>query len=439
MSSARTRELPAGITADPRRAALHAVLESTTFARSEQLRNFLRYVCELEIEGRSSEIGEYAIGVHALGRPKGFSPLEDSTVRTRAHLLRQKLAEVYERELKDADLRIELPKGNYVPRFVRVERKAPEVPERPSLVARYPRTVVTVAVAAGLIVGIAGVLIAGWISGVAPRRLDGMVRAAWGPLVEPGADVLVCVSGPVHLTMRALKSEPPAWLNPLTGPPELRDRVFGLQKRWQEAQVFLEPTEHSTRLGEAFALARASRVLEAAAAQPQIMTTSMISSAAFSGRNLILVGSPDFDGAARKLLERAAFTVGWDPGARDVAILCAAPSGPPSRSFHPVRDGKYQVILSYGLVSVIPSEGSAGGRQRAVVISGLTSAGAHGAMEYFASPYHLSELRRKFVAEGASGFPPAYQVVVRCVSSSDRLVSYHYAAHRALDAASLER
>ena len=436
MRSARTREVPAEVAADPRRAALDAVLGSTTFARSEQLRNFLRYVCELEIEGRGAEIGEYAIGVYALGRANDFSPPEDSTVRTRAHLLRQKLVEVYERELKDANLRIELPKGTYVPRFVRVERKAAEVPEAQPLVARYPRTVLMLAAAAGLTVGIAGVLVAGWMLGVAPRHVDAMVRAAWGPLVEPGADVLVCVSGPVHLSMRALKSEPPPWLVPLTGPPELRDRVFGLQKRWQEAQVFLEPTEHSTRLGEAFALARASQVLEAAAAQPHIMTTSMISSAAFSGRNLMLVGSPDFDGAARKLLERAAFTAGWDHIARDVAVLRTAPAGKQPRSFLPVRDGKHQVTLSYGLVSVMPSEGSAGGRQRTIVVSGLTSSGTHGAMEYFASPYHLSELRGKF---GASGFPPAYQVVVRCVSSADRLVSYHYAAHAVLDAASLER
>ena len=48
--------------------ALAEVLESQSFARSEQLKNFLRFVCELEISGRAAEIKEYSIGIVALGR-----------------------------------------------------------------------------------------------------------------------------------------------------------------------------------------------------------------------------------------------------------------------------------------------------------------------------------------------------------------------------------
>ena len=74
-----------------KRAALAAVLASESFARSEQLRAFLSFVTEMEISGRAAELTEYLIGVKALGRPENYSPLEDSSDRTRAYELRQLL------------------------------------------------------------------------------------------------------------------------------------------------------------------------------------------------------------------------------------------------------------------------------------------------------------------------------------------------------------
>src|SRR5262245_25407509 len=80
----------------------------------------------MEIAGRGEQLSEYLIGVEALGRPNGYSPGEDPVVRRRAVHLREKLDEVYATDLAGAAVRIELPKGRYVPRFVRVEaREAP--------------------------------------------------------------------------------------------------------------------------------------------------------------------------------------------------------------------------------------------------------------------------------------------------------------------------
>src|SRR5262245_20374520 len=75
----------------------------------------------MEIAGRGEQLSEYLIGVEALGRPNGYSPGEDPVVRRRAVHLREKLDEVYATDLAGAPLRIELPKGRYVPRFVRVD------------------------------------------------------------------------------------------------------------------------------------------------------------------------------------------------------------------------------------------------------------------------------------------------------------------------------
>ena len=103
-----------------KRAALEEVLKSTTFLRASQVRNFLRYICEMEFAGRAAALHEYLIGVEALGRPTAYSTEDDSSVRRRAYALRQKLEQVYETELADAPIRIDVPKGSYVPRFTPV-------------------------------------------------------------------------------------------------------------------------------------------------------------------------------------------------------------------------------------------------------------------------------------------------------------------------------
>lgn len=103
-----------------KREALEQVLRSTTFTRARQVRNFLRYICEMELAGRAAALHEYLIAVEAMGRPMAYSTEEDSSVRRRAYALRQKLDEVYATELADANVRIDVPKGAYVPRFILV-------------------------------------------------------------------------------------------------------------------------------------------------------------------------------------------------------------------------------------------------------------------------------------------------------------------------------
>ena len=122
--------LPA-ISNEEKRLALTRVLESRTFGRSDQLRAFLRYVCEAELAGRAYQLNEYALGVSVLGRPEGYSPAEDSSVRSRAYELRNKLKSYYQTEAPDDPIQIEIDKGAYVPRFQRRATAAPEPPPPP--------------------------------------------------------------------------------------------------------------------------------------------------------------------------------------------------------------------------------------------------------------------------------------------------------------------
>ncbi|MBC8087499.1 MAG: hypothetical protein H7Z40_09540 [Phycisphaerae bacterium] len=102
---------------DVARACLERVAVSRVFAGSPKLAAFLRFVVEETLAGRGNSVKEYSVGVGALGKPTGFDPANDSTVRVAARQLRFKLSEYFAEEGRDDALVIELPKGAYVPQF----------------------------------------------------------------------------------------------------------------------------------------------------------------------------------------------------------------------------------------------------------------------------------------------------------------------------------
>src|SRR5271166_7135333 len=95
-----------------------SVLASGIFHRAPNLAQVLTYVCERYFEGAAEQIKEYNIAVEALGRPAGFDQKRDSIVRVEAHRLRKRLREYYESDGADHTLRIEIPPGQYAPKFL---------------------------------------------------------------------------------------------------------------------------------------------------------------------------------------------------------------------------------------------------------------------------------------------------------------------------------
>ncbi len=96
---------------------LDRVLASPGFAASPQLRAFLTYVVEYRLQGIGERIKGYTIAVEALGRDPSFDPSTDPIVRVEAARLRRLLDEYYETDGAPDPVRINLPKGGYVPRF----------------------------------------------------------------------------------------------------------------------------------------------------------------------------------------------------------------------------------------------------------------------------------------------------------------------------------
>jgi serine/threonine-protein kinase len=97
------------------RAALQKILSSRAFAGAERPGRFLRFVVEQALAG--NQLKETLLGVEVFGRSPSYDPRLDGVVRVEAVKLRSRLKEYYETEGAGDGVRIDLPKGGYLPCF----------------------------------------------------------------------------------------------------------------------------------------------------------------------------------------------------------------------------------------------------------------------------------------------------------------------------------
>jgi len=113
------------LSADTIRSHLERVLQSSAFRGSPSIIRLLRYTVETTLRKSQDNLKEYVIGLEVFGRGERFDPGRDAIVRVQARKLREKLDTYYLTEGTDDPLRIEFPKGSYVPSFT--PRKTPAV------------------------------------------------------------------------------------------------------------------------------------------------------------------------------------------------------------------------------------------------------------------------------------------------------------------------
>ncbi|HEY3741394.1 MAG TPA: tetratricopeptide repeat protein [Bryobacteraceae bacterium] len=106
-------EIPAGEV----RARLERILESDGFRDAGRLGPFLKYVVEAALVGRP--VKEAVLGSEVFGRAANYDSKTDPIVRVEARRLRARLEDFYQKHPQE-DVRIELPKGGYLPTFTRV-------------------------------------------------------------------------------------------------------------------------------------------------------------------------------------------------------------------------------------------------------------------------------------------------------------------------------
>src|SRR5579863_3891315 len=96
---------------------IERLTKSHSLHSSESLCKLLRYLAEHSLDHPGVALKEYQIATEVLGRPAGFDPQSDSTVRVQAGRLRLKLAEYYANEGSNDPIVVEIPKGSYALTF----------------------------------------------------------------------------------------------------------------------------------------------------------------------------------------------------------------------------------------------------------------------------------------------------------------------------------
>jgi hypothetical protein len=429
--------MAAAVSPSEKQAALEAALTSETFARSEQLRSFLRLVCEMEMAGRAGELTEYLIGVEALGRPEGYSPVEDSAVRTRAYELRQRLKRLYEAELPETSVRIELPKGSYVPRFVSASREAAKpaaaAGTAPTGAKLHKRSLVLGAVA-GLAIGLTSAALVGWLLAISPSTgapVDPAVRQAWSPLLGKDPEVVVSVAAPLHLLVSPYMAVTPTNLVKYPVPKEVYPLFGRYRPLAPDATLEMQPVQKAIQMGDVQALAQVVGVLRSLGGSVRVLPETNSPLAALRRRSAVLLGSPWYSRSASVLLAQTPWTMAVDPETKEIGLFGRGPDA--GRKFLPQHGlrGEYQGV--FGLVTVLPSDEHADDGRTFVIFSGLTSVGTHGAAAFFASASSMRQLMARLKQEGYERLPRSYQVVVRCRASDDALlIGYSYETHRVI-------
>lgn len=198
-----SRALVRGFSAAEVEAHLERVLASDAFKASRRSQDFLRFVVQRVLAGQEETIKERTIAVEVFGRPAHYDSSEDSFVRVKASEVRRRLASYAESRPAGDTLKIELPLGSYVPRFEPVESAAVPIAAAP-----VSRGLWRFYLAAGL----AGILMAGWLTGRFLSRTP--MERFWAPILESKEPMLIFIPTPTSYVIAgeevALRSPLPA-------------------------------------------------------------------------------------------------------------------------------------------------------------------------------------------------------------------------------------
>jgi len=415
------------VSAEEKRQALDLALNSRTLLRAGQLKAFLRYVVESDIAGRGNELTEHVIGVEVLGRPADYSPAEDSSVRTRAYELRQKLEKLYALDIPDAPVHIVLPKGAYHPQYLRHADVAAHTPPAhhpavsPTVHQSRPLWLFAIPALIGILAGIA-------FAWMAFRQrlpvIDPIIAEAWAPFAGPNANVILCAATPLHLTVGPA-THGATGTPTYPAPPEAYAAFRNNRPLDPGARLGLLITDNVLGVGTMNAVIAASGTLRSLGSSWQVLPERVAPISSLRNRNAILFGAPVDSEAISRVLENTPLTVSYDDGVREFVVL----ERRNGTKLIPKKDAAGEFIDVYGLITVLNNREADGKRLGMVVFSGITSTGTQGAAEFFSSPRSMRELRSKL---GNGLFPPSYQVVVRCTFSNKLLLAYEYHSHRVL-------
>lgn len=169
------------------RTQLSKLLECRHLHSSKRCSLFLRYVVDHAVENRLDALKERTLGIAVFERDPNYDTNEDPVVRNTASEVRKRLAQYYTEPGHEAEVRIGLPTGSYIPEILLPPTKTEPV-AIPAPAPRFPIRRVWLGVAAAGIVALA-------VSGALAFRRSELERF-WDPVAASPGPVLICMGQP---------------------------------------------------------------------------------------------------------------------------------------------------------------------------------------------------------------------------------------------------
>ena len=378
---------------------IERLTKSHSLHSSESLCKLLRYLAEHSLDHPGTALKEYQIATEVLGRPAGFDPQSDSTVRVQAGRLRVKLTEYYAHDGVNDPILVEIPKGSYALTFTprpstgsgQVAISGP-VLERPQAQVQPPqparRGAILIAVLS-MLLAIAVVTIAVLLSArVAPQTVSSQSIPAefdlfWNRFVNSPQQPWVIFSN-----------------GSFVGRPETGMRYFNPSS---DARAFI--LDHYTGVGEVLAIHQLDHVFNLFRRQLRVKRGALFSLDDAKNNDLIFVGSPsenlslvDLPGTREFVFQRL------DSGPRkgDLAVQNVHPQ-PGEPQFFVATPANQPTTEDYAVVSLLPGLDPS---RSILILAGNSTFGTQAAVEYVCREDSVKELLRRLKVARLSDLKP---------------------------------
>jgi hypothetical protein len=214
-----------GVTSEADAVAIHSQLErlfaSPFFKNSKRCVTFLDYVTEGALRGESQKLKERTLGIDVFERKPDYDTNLDPVVRTTANEVRKRLAQYYDGGGHEAEIRIDLPAGSYIPEF-RVPENGTVAPAHPpfELVnSGIPTKQITIFQHGRLLLSLSLVALIAtlavlWTRPWAPTPV---LDQFWNPVLGSPNPVLVSVGEPTLFTTASSEPNPSVATHVLSG------------------------------------------------------------------------------------------------------------------------------------------------------------------------------------------------------------------------------
>lgn len=363
---------------------IEKLTNSHSLRGSESLCRLLRYLAEHSLDHPGVALKEYQIATEVLGRPIGFDPQSDSTVRVQAGRLRVKLAEYYAHEGVDDIVGVDLPKGSYSLSF-HLRAVRPDAPSPPPVVleTRKPEILPAPSVRgwAIAVVALSVLLAAALVTNAIQLSQRARVAAVASQPVEPAIQVF---------WNRFVSASQQPWVifsnGSFVGRPETGMRYFNPST---DARSFI--LDHYTGVGEVLAIHQLDHIFSAFNRQLRVKRGALFSLDDAKNNDLIFVGSPsenltllDIPGTQDFVFRR----LEGGPRKGDLAVLDLHPE-PGQPNIFLATPANQATVEDYAIVTLLPGLDPS---RLILILAGNSTFGTQAAVEYVCRADSLKEL-----------------------------------------------